>query len=78
MRVPVVSESVDQLFDKRSITGEQKRDLTTLQSNQDAWTQLLKIVEKSDCNSAFHEVLLRREYEDIVGVAKIPDNPKRK
>ena len=77
-RVPVVSKLVDQLWLKRIISGEQRRILPTLQSNQDAWKELLKIVEKSNCISAFHEVLLLTEYKDIVAVPRIPDNPNRK
>ena len=77
-RVPVVSKLVDLILTKRIITGKQRRDLATLQSNQDAWRELLKIVEKSNCISSFHEVLLQTEYKDIVAVPKIPDNPKRK
>lgn len=77
-RIPVVSKLVEQLWAKRIISGEQRRVLPTLQSNQDAWMELLKTVEKSNCISAFHDVLLRTEYKDIIAVARIPDNPNSK
>lgn len=77
-KVPVVSKLVDQLFAKQIISGEEHRILSTLKSNQEAWTNLLKIVDKSKCMSAFHDVLLQTDYKDIVALPKIPDNPKRK
>ena len=77
-KVPKVSELVDQLCARHIISGEQRRVLPTLNSNQQAWREILKSVEKLNCISAFHEVLFLTGYEDIVGVAKIPDNPNRK
>lgn len=75
-KVPVVSKLVDQLVAKRIISEKQKRNITTLISNEDAWRELLRIVEKSNSISEFHEVLRRTEYKDVVAVGKIPDGKK--
>lgn len=75
-KVPVVSKLVDQLVAKRIISEKQRRNITTLNSNEDAWRELLRIVEKSNSISEFHEVLRRTEYKDVVAVGKIPDSKK--
>nr|XP_022297818.1 reticulocyte-binding protein 2 homolog a-like [Crassostrea virginica] len=77
-KVPMVSKLVDQLIAENIISEKQKRDLTTLISNQEKWRILLKIVEKEKSISKFQNVLLRTEYKDIVAVAKIPDSHGQK
>ena len=76
-KVPMVSKLVDQLVAESIISEKQRRDLTTLISNQEKWRILLKIVERENSISKFHKVLLGTEYKDIVAVAKIPDSKKR-
>ena len=75
-KVPVVSKFVDQLVAECIISEKQRRDLTTLVSNQDKWRELLNIVERENSISKFHKVLLGTEYKDVVAVAKIPDSKR--
>lgn len=75
-KIPVVSKFVDQLVAECIISEKQRRDLTTLVSNQDKWRELLNIVERENSISKFHKVLLGTEYKDVVAVAKIPDSKR--